>query len=415
MQSRDKVASADGTEVRRLTWLLGSYTMLGPFSISTYMPFFPALIVAMGASQIELQQTLSVYLAAFGFMMLLHGPLSDAFGRRPIILSGLAIYLTASIGGVLATSLGLLLLVRILQGLSVGAGSVVGRAVIRDRLEGAEAQRLLSYVTMVFGLAPAAAPVIGGWLNNWFPWQSVFIFMAGFSLIQLVATYFYLPESLPPEKRISMKPAELSRSYGTVLKSRSFWLLTLALSSNFAGFFLYVAAAPIFVIQFLKLEQDQFGWLFIPAMSGVILGAYLSSRLADRLSQPKTVRYGYVVMAGAVLLNLSYNALFPPLLPWAVLPIMLFTTGMSLATPSITLLTLDLFPKMRGMVASLQGFVQTIVMTIVSSIAAPMLGSSGMKMALGMLLSLTAGFVAWAAYRRRPSPPPAGKVSTEAS
>jgi DHA1 family bicyclomycin/chloramphenicol resistance-like MFS transporter len=129
------------TTKKWLTWQLGSYTMLGPFSISTYMPFFPALMVSLGATQVELQQTLSAYLAAFGFMMLLHGPLSDAFGRRRVILGGLAVYMLASIGGALAGSLGFLLFSRTLQGLSVGAGGVVGRVVIRDRLQGPEAQK----------------------------------------------------------------------------------------------------------------------------------------------------------------------------------------------------------------------------------------------------------------------------------
>jgi DHA1 family bicyclomycin/chloramphenicol resistance-like MFS transporter len=377
---------------------LGGYTMLGPFSISTYMPFFPALIASFGVTQVEMQQTLSVYLAAFGFMMLLHGPLSDAFGRRPVVLAGLAVYMVASFGGALSTSLGLLLLFRALQGLSVGAGSVVGRAIIRDRLEGPEAQRLLSHVTMIFALAPAIAPVFGGWLHKWFPWQSVFLFMALFSLIQLSASYFHLPETLPPEKRSSMRISELKTSYMSVLKSRPFWLLSLALSLNFVGFFLYVAAAPVFVIQYLNLSQEQFGWLFIPAMSGVMLGSYLSGKVATKLAREVTIRYGYVVMLFAVAANLTYNALSPPVVPWVILPVMLYTTGMSLAMPGITLLTLDLFPSIRGMAASMQGFIQTMVMTFVSGVIAPLLADSGMKMALGVLVLLCASYLAWCIY-----------------
>lgn len=364
------------------------------------MPFFPALIASFGATQVEMQQTLSVYLAAFGFMMLLHGPLSDVFGRRPIVLIGLAVYMLASFGGALSASLGMLLFFRALQGLSVGAGSVVGRAIIRDRLEGPEAQRLLSHVTMIFALAPAIAPVFGGWLHKWFAWQSVFLFMGLFSLVQLVASYFHLPETLPPQKRSSMKIGELTQSYMTVLKSRSFWSLSLALSFNFIGFFLYVAAAPVFVIQFLKLSQEQFGWLFIPAMSGVMLGSYLSGNVAKKFSATSTVRYGYLTMSFAAVLNLAYNIFFPPALPWVILPIMLYTTGMALTMPSITLLTLDLFPSIRGMTASMQGFIQTMVMTLVSSLIAPLIAASGMHMALGVLVFLCAGYLAWFIYSR---------------
>ncbi len=402
--SSEGVAAAPGqnrpSERRRLTMLLGSYTMLGPFSISAYMPFFPALMVSMGVGQAELQQTLSIYMGGFGLMMLLHGPLSDAFGRRTVVLTGLAVYLVASIGGALSTSLALLLLFRALQGLSVGAGSVVGRAVIRDRLEGAEAQKLLSQVTMIFGLAPAIAPVFGGWLQTWFPWPSVFIFLALFSLLQLLASYFYLPETLPPEKRTSMRPRKLARSYKSVLGSKPFWLLSLTLSGNFAGFFLYVSSAPWFVIEYLGLDQDEFGWLFIPAMAGVIFGSYLSGVFASRFARPLTVGCGYAVMFLAVGLNVAYNASLPADVPWAVLPIALYTIGMSLAMPSITLLTLDLFPSLRGMTASMQGFIQTMVMTFTSAVLAPLLGNSGIHLSFGLLALLLAGFVPWLFYAR---------------
>ncbi|MGB3288608.1 MAG: multidrug effflux MFS transporter [Burkholderiaceae bacterium] len=397
--SIDSAARNEPT-VKWLAWLLGSYTMLGPFSISTYMPFFPMLMVSLGATQLELQQTLSAYLAAFGVMMLLHGPLSDAVGRRPVILAGLAVYFVASIGGALASSLGLLIVFRTFQGLSVGAGSIVGRVVIRDRLEGPAAQRLLAQVSMIFGLAPAIAPVFGGWLQNWFPWQSVFIFMAIFSGLQLVASYFSLPETLPREQRTSMRPASLLRSYSTVLRSRPFWLLTLALSCNFIGFFLYVSAAPIFVVQYLGLSKAEFGWLFIPATSGIIFGAYLSGKLAKRFTPLKTVSYGCLMMAGATVLNVVYNGFLPPVLPWVILPVALYTVGMSFATPTLTLLTLDLFPSARGMAASLQGFIQTMVMTLVSGLVAPVVADSGLAMALTVLCFLGAGCLAWFCHTR---------------
>lgn len=373
--------------------------MLGPFSISAYMPFFPALMVSLGATQVELQQTLTAYLAAFGFMMLLHGPLSDAFGRRPVILGGLAVYMLASIGGALASSLGFLLFCRTLQGLSVGAGGVVGRVVIRDRLQGPEAQKLLSQVSMIFGLAPAIAPVFGGWLHNWFAWQSVFAFMAIFSGLQLAASYFSLAETLPPEQRSSMKLPVLAHSYSTVLKSKPFWLLSLALSFNFIGFFLYVSSAPTFVIEYLRLTKTQFGWLFIPATAGIILGAYISGKVANRFTPAVTIGFGYLTMLAATVLNVAYNAFLPPAVPWVILPIMLYTAGMSLATPSITLMTLDLFPSMRGMAASVQGFIQTMVMAIVSAIVAPLVADNGLTIAVGAAGFFTAGFLAWSAQK----------------
>lgn len=311
----------EGARHSSLAFLVGGYAMLGPFSISTYMPFFPALMMAMGASQAEIQQTLSAYLAAFGFMMLLHGPLSDAFGRRRIILVGLAVYLAASLGAALASSVVLLLLFRMAQGLAVGAGSIAGRATVRDTLEGPRAQRVLAHVQMIFAIAPAVAPLLGGWLARYFPWQSVFIFMAALAALLLAFSWLRFPESLALDARTSFRPRALFKGYLAVLRSRPFWLLTAALSFNFAGFFLYVASAPVFVLEFLGLGRDQFGWLFIPATAGVMLGAYISGRLADRLSSRKTVTAAYAVMITAAALNVGYHVFLPPVVPWVILPV----------------------------------------------------------------------------------------------
>lgn len=385
-------------QVLLLTLLLGGYTMLGPFSISTYMPFFPEMAEGLAASPEAVQQSLSAYLAAFGLMMLFQGPLSDAFGRRPVILIGLLVYVVASVGAALSTSIELLVAFRVLQGLSAGAGSIVGRAIARDLFEGAQAQRLFSHIQMIFAIAPAVAPVFGGWLHETLPWQSVFVFLTVFALIQLVASYFFLPESLARDKRDSLEPSGLIKRYLSVGRNARFWLLTLALSGNFAAFFLYIAAAPVFVRQTLALGPNQFGWLFIPAMSGVMLGAYLSGRAAKRFGPQRTVRMGYAVMAVAVALNVGYNLAGPPSVPWAIAPIALFTTGMAMATASITLLTLDLFSSMRGLVSSMQGFAQTMLMTLVSAFLAPALAVSGAALAWGNLGLVTVGAVGWFAY-----------------
>jgi DHA1 family bicyclomycin/chloramphenicol resistance-like MFS transporter len=375
--------------------------MLGPFSISTYMPFFPEVAASLEATVVEMQLSLSVYLAGFGFMMLFHGPLSDAYGRRPVILLGLLTYTLASIGAVFATAIEHLIVLRALQGLSVGAGSVVGRAIIRDRLTGHGAQRLLAQVTMIFSLAPAIAPVIGGWLHDFFPWESVFFFLALFGLLQLMTSFAYLPETLPKDKRSPMHPVALSRRYATTFKSKRFWLLSIAVSSNFAGFFLYIASAPAFILGYLELDADEFGWLFIPAMSGVMLGSYLSGRLAKRLGPETTVRYGYTVMFMAAALNLSYSLTLPPLVPWVILPVALYTTGMALAMPSMTILTLDLFASMRGMVSSLQGFIQTMFITFVSAVAAPLLQGIGLNLAVANVAFMGLGALAWWIYTRQ--------------
>lgn len=375
--------------------------MLGPFSIDTYMPSFPDMGTSLHASPLQLQQTLSVYLLAFALMMLLHGALSDSFGRRPVILVSLVAFVLASLGCVFSYDIHHLLFFRAMQGLSAGAGMVVGRAIIRDLYGGHEAQRLMSQVTMIFGISPAIAPVIGGWLQVGFGWHSIFVFMALLGGVLFAMSWRYLPETLPPVARQPFAMSLLARNYRMVFSNPVFLLLSSAVAFHFAGFFLYIASAPVFVIQHLKLGESQFAWLFIPAISGVILGAFLSGRLAGRITPRTTVKYAYLLLFAAAALNLIHSLAFTPSLPWAVLPITLYSTGMSLAMPSITLLALDLFPLNRGLVASLQGFTQTLLNALVAGVISPLLSFSTVTLAAGMLAFLILGRMVWMVYLRR--------------
>ncbi|HEX2083051.1 MAG TPA: MFS transporter, partial [Xanthomonadaceae bacterium] len=169
--------TARPASVRRLALLLGGLAMFGPFSIDTIFPAFGQIGEQFGADKLAMQQTISAYLLAYAAMSVVHGPLSDAIGRRRVILGGLWVFTLASAGCALSTSLPMLLAFRVLQGLSAGVGLIVGRAVIRDVLHGDDAQRLMSQVSMVFGIAPAIAPVIGGWILGWERWPAIFWFL----------------------------------------------------------------------------------------------------------------------------------------------------------------------------------------------------------------------------------------------
>ena len=198
-------ASAKSTlsiSVRTLAVLLGGLAMFGPFSIDTIFPAFPAIGAQFGADKVAMQQTISVYLVAYAAMSIVHGPLSDAIGRRRVILGGLVVFAIASAGCALSKDLTTLLAFRALQGLSSGVGLIVGRAVIRDVLHGDDAQRLMSQVSMIFGVAPAMAPVIGGWILGWSHWPAIFWFLVVFAVVLLVATWRMLPETHLPEARL---------------------------------------------------------------------------------------------------------------------------------------------------------------------------------------------------------------------
>jgi DHA1 family bicyclomycin/chloramphenicol resistance-like MFS transporter len=378
--------------------LLAALAMLGPFSIDAYMPAFAGMTTDLNASMLQLQQTLSVYLAAFAFMFLFHGALSDSFGRKPVIVVALVVYVIGSLGCALSRDIGMLIAFRALQGLSVGAGMVVGRAMIRDLFNQTEAQKLMSLVTLFFGLAPAIAPIIGGHLYAWFGWASIFWFLAAFGALLIVMSQTVLHETLPVEARQPFHPVALFRGYREVGASLRFNLLALASGFNFNGFFLYIVSAPVFLPEQLGLGAQQFAWLFIPAIAGIMLGAFISGRIAGKWHARVTIRRAYFFMLAAAALNLLYALGLKPSLPWAVMPIFVYAIGFALAMPSITLIVLDMFPSRRGMAASLQGFVSGVVNAVTAGMISPALSHSPVWLALGMAALLAGGLVCWTAY-----------------
>jgi DHA1 family bicyclomycin/chloramphenicol resistance-like MFS transporter len=392
------------TVVHVRTWslaiLIAALAMLGPFSIDAYLPAFHAIGSEFGVPQIAVQQTLSIYLFAYAFMMLWHGALADALGRRPVVLASLAIYALATLGCAIAGNIETLWLFRALQGLCAGAGIVVGRAIIRDRFHGAEAQRLMSQITLVFGVAPAIAPVLGGVLLNVFGWRAVFWLLLALVIALLTWASKRLPETLPVTARQSLLPRHLWGNYVNVLRRPEFLLLAAIPALNFAAFFLYIASAPSFLMDLLGVSSYGFAWLFIPMITGVMIGALISGRTAGMMTSRRTIGLGYVLMFIGVATDVGVAALVPPGVPWHVLPIMIYAMGSSVTMPSATLLLLDLFPTMRGLASSLQGFLQFVLAAVNAGTIAPMLAGSLLSLALGMGGFTVLSLLLWITYLR---------------
>src|SRR5688572_2659208 len=386
----------------RLTFaaLLAALATLGPFSIDAYLPAFSGMQESLNATPLEIQQTLSSYLFAFAIMFLFHGALSDSFGRRPVILVALVVYTLASLWCAVADSVQGLIVGRVFQGLSVGAGMVVGRAMIRDLFGPEDAQRLMSMVTLFFGLAPAIAPVIGGWLFVGLGWRSIFFFLTAVGVLLVAVSWRYLPETLREHERQSFHPIALIRGYREVGIHLRFLLLSLAVGLNFNAFFLYIVSAPVYLGTHLRLGPNEYAWLFVPCIAGIMIGSQLSGRAAGRLSAAETVKRAYLFMGAAALVNLVYSFAAEPAVPWAVIPLALFGVGFAMAMPSITLITLDLFPTRRGMAASLQGFVSGMVNVLTAGVVSPLLWEHPRWLALGMLAMMLGGFTCWRLYLR---------------
>lgn len=378
--------------------------MLAPFTIDAYLPSLPDIAREFRASPVYLQQTLSVYLLAFGLMMLVYGPLSDAFGRRAVVLGSVLVYIASSVGCALAQDAHTLLLMRVGQGLSASGGLVVGRALIRDVFAGSAAQRVMSQVMLIFALAPAVAPIIGGWLHDAYGWRSVFWFLALLGLATWVVAARWLPETLPPVGRQSAHPRAIAHAYGHALRHGRFTALIAIIALNFGGFFLYIAASPDLLYRHLGYDAQDFGRLFVPLVAGLMIGAFLSGRMAGRFTHARAVGVGYALMLGSGAANLA-AAVFLPHAPVTVIaPVALYAAGMALAMPNLSLLALEQFPLRRGMTSALQGFVQTTFNAVVAGAFAPVLAARLEWMAAGMLTMSLMGSAVWLIwYARAPA------------
>jgi MFS transporter, DHA1 family, multidrug resistance protein len=383
-----------------LATLLAALSMLGPFSVDAYLPAFPAIQASLNATGLEVQQTLTAYMLAFAAMSLWHGALSDAFGRRNVVLVGLIVFAVGTLGCASAHSVHYLWIFRIMQGVSAGAGVVVGRAIIRDLYSDAPAARLLSMVTMIFSIAPAIAPVLGGWVVAAFDWRSIFLGLLAFSVILWWVCWQHLPETMPAERRQPFNPRFLARSYSDIFSSVLFQMKSGIVAFNFGGMFLFIAGAPVLLPVHLHLGPSDFAWLFVPAVSGIFLGALAANRLAGKMTFSRQIAIGYALMLAAVTGSVAYHAVLPPALPWTVLPMFFYNFGSSIINPSATLLALDLFPHIRGTVASCQSFVTTLMGALVAGIIAPALTHSVLAMALGQAAFALASLACWMTSRQ---------------
>ena len=389
-----------------LAALLACLGMLGPFSIDTYLPAFTGIAASLGATPVEMQQTLSAYLLGFAVMNLFHGALADSFGRRPVVLGGLALFTLASVGCALSQSIGMLVFFRAVQGMSAGAGMVVSRAIIRDLFRPDQAQKVMSQVTIYFGVAPAIAPIIGGFLFVHAGWHAVFWFLVGVGVVLGLTMWRMLPESLHPTQVQRFHARPLLQGYAQMAGSPVFIALALASGVPFNGMFLYVLSAPVFLGEHLQLGPTQFFWFFMATIGGIMAGAGWSGRLAGQLPPQRQIRRGFRIMGAVSVANVLLNLWLPPSPFWAIPILALFAFGWALMVPVVTLMLLDRVPERRGMASSLQACLGSVANALVAGLIAPLVMHSTVALAVSSLLMLGLGLASWAWVQPRLGAPP---------
>jgi DHA1 family bicyclomycin/chloramphenicol resistance-like MFS transporter len=392
-----KILNARGAPTLGITLLLGGLSTISPLSIDTFLPSLPTIAVDFGITSWQAQQILTAYLLPFAIFSLLHGPMSDALGRRAVVLGGLVLYTMGSIGCFLAPNLAMLLVCRFLQGMAAGIGSTVARAVVRDLFEGAAAQKLMSSMTLVFSLAPAVAPVIGGWLHVTLGWRAVFGMLLVMGLVQLALCALLLPETHPPSKRTHFHPVSILRSCWHVACDRAYLLLALAVAFAIAPLFAWIGSTPSVILDRWHLKETQFYYVFLPIVAGFMTASITSGRLAGRVPRQRQIGWGFAcIFAGSVVALVAHGVSAAPLIPLTQVTLFVMAGGVQLTNPVISLEMLDMHPLARGAAASVQSFISLGIGAVMGGMIAPLLhGNVQLLSGIGVALCS----IAWLAWR----------------
>lgn len=374
---------------------LAALTALGPLATDMYLPAMPAMAEALGTGPEQVQLTLSFYMAGFALSQLFCGPLSDRFGRRPVMIGGFALFLAASLLCAFAPDIEWLLAGRFLQALGGAAGPVLARAAVRDIHEPLEAARMLSYMASTMAMAPALAPVVGAGLLLFFGWKSIFLLLAFYAVAMLAILIWLLPEPLPVERRQSIAPRAILANYRMLLGQRTFIGYTLTNATAFAGMFAYLSGSSFVLIEFMGVSPTLYGLLFILTVAGFFCGSLISGRYSRRGSD-RLIRHATRLCAlGGV--SMAILALFGVYSPWAViLPYIFYMVGFGIIMPQSMAGALAPNPQCAGSASSLFGFLQMTIAALGGALVGQLHDGTSLTMTLAIGLS---GVLALLAYR----------------
>lgn len=400
---------------RRVSTIGALMVILGPLSIALYTPAMPELAEAFGTTESMIKLTLSSYFAGFALTQLVCGPLSDAYGRRPVTLIFMSLYVVASALAVFAPSVEMLIAARFVQGIGAAVGVAVSRALVRDLFTGEASNRIMNLTVLIIGVGPAVAPTLGGLLLETAGWKSIFVFMLAGGAAATLAIYFVLLETVQPDPA-RFRPRALAHAYRTLLGDRYFILASLVLAGGVGAFYTQATVLPFVLMGRAGLSPTEFGVGMLMQSLPFFFGGLVFRFMMRWASARSLVSIGIGFMVvGYTGVAISLSTIEPTLLS-VMLPVVFFTFGVAFILPALSTATVAPFPHMAGAASSLSSFVQ-MGGGFAGGIVVAMMGDPVIGMATIVPLMGWVAILAWLAWRRLPEPalarvvlPPADEV-----
>src|SRR5690625_2039968 len=340
--------------------LMAFITAIGPIAIDMYLPAFPAMAQTLDTTPGHIERTLAGYLFGLSIAQLFYGPISDRFGRRLPLFTGLFIFLIASIGCALSTDIDHLFFWRIAQAFGGAASMVIPRAVIRDRLDTNDAAKALSMLMLIMGVTPILAPIIGGQFLVFLDWHSIFIFMVIYAGVMLFLAWRHMDETLAPHRKQELRPSIIFKNYSLLLTHRGFMLYALAGAFGSAGMFAYISGSPRVFIQTFGVDPSIFGFIFGLNAASFILMAQVNARLLNHFRPSQLLLAAQLVQALNTIVSLLLSILGWLNLPLTMLSLMLFMGALGMINPNSAALALSRHARRLGSASALMGTLQML-------------------------------------------------------
>ncbi|MDJ1158817.1 multidrug effflux MFS transporter [Chelatococcus sp. SYSU_G07232] len=363
-----------------MTAVLALLTALGPLSTDMYLPSLPAIARDFGTTTAAVQATLSAFLFGFAAGQLVYGPLSDKFGRKPVLLGGLALFIAATAACAFAPNVEALILARFFQALGGSGPIVLARAVVRDLYEGPRAGRELSRMGTIMGLVPALAPVLGGFLQTWFGWRSVFLASLLFSLGLGATVVLTLPETLRARSQDPLSLLGVARGFAVLLQHRGYRLYVALSALTYTGLFAFISGSSFVLQGVYGLGEIAFGLSFASVVLGYIAGTVVAQRLVGRLGLDGTIGLGVACLCAGGLVMLGLVLVGTGSSFEITLPMALYTMGVGLTMPQAAAAAMMPFPERAGAASSLLGICQMTLAALVGLFVGHMLRGSAVPL-----------------------------------